>query len=117
MTNLTTIADTLADGISKINNGELFEIISDGGGKGLPLVAFKLKKELKYDEFAIAAHLRMRGWIIPAYTMAPNLSKMKLLRVVVREDLSASRAETLLRDLKDTVSSFAFPFSFSFEVY
>lgn len=104
MTNLTTIADTLAEGINKIDNGELFDIISDGGGKGLPLVAFKLKKELKYDEFAIAAHLRMRGWIVPAYTMAPHTEKMKLLRVVVREDFSASRSETLLRDIQETVS-------------
>lgn len=38
--------------------------------------------------------------------MAPHTEQMKLLRVVVREDFSQSRAETFLRDLKDTVRRF-----------
>jgi len=72
-------------------------------GKGLPLVAWRLKTETHYDEFAIARHLRSRGWIVPAYTMAPHAESIKLLRVVVREDFSRHRCETLVRDLKDAV--------------
>jgi glutamate decarboxylase len=69
------------------------------GGEGLPLVAWRLAKKEKYDEFAIARHLRTRGWIVPAYTMAPHASELKLLRVVVREDFSRHRCDTFLRDL------------------
>lgn len=135
MTNLTSISDKLAEGIVGIQGGNLFEIMSDGEGKGLPLVAWKLKKEGKFDgtsessaanlhcrffsfpldcegitelpfmfiEFAIASHLKQRGWVVPAYTMAPHTEQLKLLRVVVREDFSESRAQTFLRDLNEAV--------------
>ncbi|KAI5474691.1 cytosolic nonspecific dipeptidase [Pseudohyphozyma bogoriensis] len=109
MLNLTRTADALAKEVAAFQDGKLFEIISEGNGKGLPLVAWKLKQVGKYDEFAIAAHLRQRGWIVPAYTMArasaldANVGEMKLLRVVVREDFSKSRCDQFVRDLKDTV--------------
>lgn len=73
-------------------------------GRGLPLVAFKmgpaLAKEIDHDEFAIAHELRQRGWVVPAYTMAPHSDKMKLMRVVVREDFSRSRCDSLIKDFK-----------------
>ncbi|GAA6059938.1 hypothetical protein JCM10212_003078 [Sporobolomyces blumeae] len=104
MENVTSTADYLAKEIEQIGNGELFEIMSDSGGKGLPLVAWRVKREDKgYDEFAIAAHLRKRGWIVPAYQMAPHAHDLKLLRAVVREDFSRSRAEIFLRDLQETI--------------
>ena len=34
MTSLTKIADRLADEIQKMDDGNLFEILSEGGGKG-----------------------------------------------------------------------------------
>lgn len=43
--------------------------------------------------------MRERGWIVPAYTMAPNVEHIKMLRVVVREDFSRSRCEILVRDI------------------
>jgi len=103
MLNLTANADYLANEIIAIQNGELFELLSEGNGMGLPLVAWKLKKELKYDEFAIARDLRQRGWIVPAYTMAPKTETMKLLRVVIREDFSRDRCETFLSDLRHSI--------------
>lgn len=74
--------------------------MSQGGGKGLPLVAFRLnpKDGKLYDEFAIAHQLRERGWVVPAYTMAPHTDKLKLMRVVVREDFSQSRCDSLVCD-------------------
>ena len=98
MLNLTRTADYLAASLSKLG----FLIMSKSGGQGLPLVAFRLdpKKELHYDEFAVAHHLRERGWIVPAYTMAPHSEKLKLMRVVVREDFSRPRCDTLLADIK-----------------
>lgn len=98
MLNLTRTADYLAAQLKELG----FIIMSDGGGRGLPLVAFRLnpERETLYDEFAIAHQLRERGWIVPAYTMAPHSEKLKLMRVVVREDFSKNRCDNLIRDIK-----------------
>ncbi|KAI9255609.1 glutamate decarboxylase [Phascolomyces articulosus] len=102
MRNLTTTSDHLAE---RLKNTGRFTILSQGEGLGLPLVAFRLNSPHHYDEFDISARLRERGWIVPAYTMAPNLEKMKLLRVVVREDFSRSRCDILIRDILAAVKS------------
>ncbi|KAI8333421.1 glutamate decarboxylase [Chlamydoabsidia padenii] len=102
MTNLTKTADHLADCLRESGR---FEILSEGNGNGLPLVAFSLKGEQHFDEFDLSAKLRERGWIVPAYTMAPKLEHKKLLRVVVREDFSRSRCELLLRDITAALKS------------
>lgn len=106
MMNLTRTADYLAANLRQLG----FIIMSKEGGKGLPLVAFRLdpKKGHHYDEFAVAHHLRERGWVVPAYTMAPHAEKLKLMRVVVREDFSRARCDTLVKDIKlalDTLNS------------
>lgn len=102
MSNLTKTADHLAEVLEKTGH---FEIMSEGNGRGLPLVAFRLKEKKHYDEFDIAAKLRERGWIVPAYTMAPKVEYMKMLRVVIREDFSRSRCELLVRDIHATIHS------------
>ncbi|KJZ71956.1 hypothetical protein HIM_08636 [Hirsutella minnesotensis 3608] len=53
-----------------------------------------------YDEFALAHALRSRGWVVPAYTMAPKTDRLKMLRVVVREDFSRSLCDMLLADVR-----------------
>nr|BAP77014.1 glutamate decarboxylase [Klebsormidium flaccidum] len=70
---------------------------------GVPLVAFSLKDRSGFDEYDIADALRNYGWIVPAYTMAPNAQEVSLLRVVVREDFGMSLAERLVNDIKATV--------------
>ncbi|KAI8335779.1 glutamate decarboxylase [Chlamydoabsidia padenii] len=102
MINLTKTADHLAECLLKSGR---FKILSEGGGKGLPLVAFRLTGEQHLDEFDLSAKLRERGWIVPAYTMAPKLEHTKLLRVVVREDFSRSRCDLLIRDIMSAMSS------------
>ncbi|KAI9803165.1 MAG: hypothetical protein M1826_004977 [Phylliscum demangeonii] len=101
MLNLRRTADYLTISLKQMG----FIIMSKGDGQGLPLVAFRLNAEHHhhYDEFAIAHHLRERGWIVPAYTMAPHAEKLKLMRVVVREDFSLSRCDQLVSDIKATV--------------
>lgn len=37
---------------------------------------------------------------MPAYTMAPHSEKMKLMRIVVREDFTKSRCDALIADFK-----------------
>jgi glutamate decarboxylase len=98
MCNLTRTADYLSAQLKALG----FIIMSKGGGKGLPLVAFRLDpdQDVYYDEFAIAHQLRERGWVVPAYTMAPHSEKLKLMRVVVREDFSRSRCDSLVADIK-----------------
>ncbi|PHH72450.1 hypothetical protein CDD82_5976 [Ophiocordyceps australis] len=57
-----------------------------------------------FDEFALAHTLRARGWVVPAYTMAPNTNRLKMLRVVVREDFSRSRCDMLIQDFKSCIA-------------
>jgi glutamate decarboxylase len=98
MTNLTRTSDYLSMCLEQLG----FIIMSEKGGKGLPLVAFRIDEKLDkhYDEFALAKQLRQRSWVVPAYTMAPHTDDLKLLRVVVREDFSKSRCDALLCDIK-----------------
>ncbi|TNY20210.1 glutamate decarboxylase [Rhodotorula diobovata] len=110
MQNLASTAEYLQDEVEKMGDG-MFEVLSEGRN-GVPLVAFRIVKDKPYDEFAIAAHMRQRGWILPAYTLFPKASaipslgqEIKVLRVVVREDLSRSRCETLVRDLKEAIDA------------
>jgi glutamate decarboxylase len=65
----------------------------------LPVVTFGLKDSSRYTVFDLSAKLRQRGWIVPAYTMAPNIEDVAVLRVVVREGLSRDMADMLLGDL------------------
>jgi len=101
MSNLTLTADYLTEMLEH----EGFTIMSKRSGDGLPLVAFRFptpkdgSEDRHYDEFALAHHLRCRGWGVPAYRMAPN-SNVKMLRVVVREDFSRMRCDLLLNDIK-----------------
>jgi len=106
MLNLTRTADYLSSALEKLG----FILLSKTGGEGLPLVAVRLDPEAGhlYDEFAIAHHLRERGWVVPAYTMAPHAEQMKLMRIVVREDFTRSRCDALILDFKhalDTLNS------------
>ncbi|QDS77549.1 hypothetical protein FKW77_001157 [Venturia effusa] len=99
MLNLTRTADYLSANLESLG----FIIMSKRSGEGLPLVAFRLAKGKFYDEFQLAHQLRERGWVVPAYTMAPHSDKLKLMRVVVREDFSKSRCDALISDIKFAV--------------
>ncbi|ROW06518.1 hypothetical protein VMCG_04299 [Cytospora schulzeri] len=100
MSNLTRTSDYLADSVQALG----FVLMSKKSGEGLPLVAFRLpddeNDERSYDEFALARQLRVRGWVVPAYTMAPNTNNLKMLRVVVREDFTRNRCDALITDIK-----------------
>lgn len=74
-----------------------FEVVS--AKVGVPLVAFRLRPcpeggpPRGYDEHDIADRMRMRGWVLPAYTLPPNLQHITVLRVTLREDFSAQMAD------------------------
>jgi glutamate decarboxylase len=98
MHNLTRTADYLSDALEALG----YIIMSKKGGEGLPLVAFRLTPDENrhFDEFALAHQLRVRGWVVPAYTMAPHTENLKMLRVVVREDFTRNRCDSLICDIK-----------------
>jgi len=73
-----------------------FEPLNDS--KFLPVVAVRLKGEPKLTVFDLSDLLRLRGWIIPAYTLPPNAQKIAVLRMVVKENFSRDMAETLVSD-------------------
>lgn len=105
MSNLTRTADYLS---AQLEEQGLI-IMSEGGGHGLPVVAFRLSQtqRLFFDEFALSHKLRERGWIVPAYTMAADCEKMSMMRVVVREEFSQSRCDSLVHDIQFALRALA----------
>lgn len=105
MSNLTHTADYLTDQLKD----QGFIIMSDGAGHGLPVVAFRLSpaQQFFFDEFALSHKLRERGWIVPAYTMAADCEKMSMMRVVVREEFSQSRCDSLVHDIQFALQALA----------
>ena len=87
----------LADRISEIGP---FKVVG-AGEEQLPLVAFQLADDdLPYDEFDIAWQVAAeRGWMLPAYTMPPNADKVKMLRALVKLNLTRSLVSTLADDI------------------
>src|SRR5262245_27762980 len=82
-----------------------FQIIGEGE-ETLPLVAFNLAEEQKYDEFDIAFQLSAeRGWMVPAYTMPPNAEKVKMMRALVKVNLSRSLVDRLVEDIGDALKT------------
>ncbi|MCO5577507.1 hypothetical protein L7F22_031338 [Adiantum nelumboides] len=94
MENCRSNAKVLCDGI--LSTGR-FNILSKD--VGVPVVAFSLKDNSQHDEYEIADNLRRYGWIVPAYTMAPDAQYINLLRVVIREDFSCTLAQRLVADI------------------
>jgi glutamate decarboxylase len=66
----------------------------------VPVIAFSLFNSSDHDEFEISNGLCRYSYTVPAYTMAPNLQHVMLLRVVVREDFSLSLTDRLVTDIK-----------------
>eukprot|EP01024_Parvocaulis_polyphysoides_P053449 TRINITY_DN5326_c0_g1_i1.p1 TRINITY_DN5326_c0_g1~~TRINITY_DN5326_c0_g1_i1.p1 ORF type:complete len:424 (-),score=48.29 TRINITY_DN5326_c0_g1_i1:236-1318(-) len=107
MTNLKKVAKHLEN---KLRESGQFKILSDD--HSLPLVAFSLAPIIDsegkehprvYNEFEISDKLKERGWCLPAYTMAPNARHVKLLRAVIREDMTVSMIDELAKDIKRAV--------------
>lgn len=99
MENLQATAKHLADSLLAMDR---FTLLSQPGH--LPVVAFALKETGSFTVFDLSSRLRERGWIVPAYTMAPNAENIAVVRVVVREGFSFDMCEMLLEDLRRAIS-------------
>jgi glutamate decarboxylase len=85
----------------------LFELIGPHEEQ-LPLVAFRLAAEQRYDEFDIAWQLSAeRGWMVPAYTMPPDAQDVTIMRALVKETMSREHVDTLARDIAEACSTLA----------
>jgi glutamate decarboxylase len=95
-------AESLAADIEGIGK---FQIIGKDE-ETLPLVAFNLASEHPYDEFDIAFQLAAeRGWMLPAYTMPPNAQDVKMMRALVKLNLSRSLVDTLHEDIGAAIAT------------
>ncbi len=82
-----------------------FQIIG-AGEETLPLVAFNLAEKHAYDEFDIAFQLSAeRGWMVPAYTMPPDAHDVKMMRALVKVNLSRSLVDRLVEDIADALKT------------
>ena len=102
--NLLSVAARIARGIEALG---VFRLLSDD--HSLPLVAFSFLPlpdgtARPYDEFQLADKLRERGWVLPAYRMAPQATHVQLLRAVIREDMSMTMADCLVRDIRNALA-------------
>ena len=46
-----------------------------------------------------------RGWMVPAYTMPPNAEKVKMMRALVKVNLSRSLVDRLVEDIGDALKT------------
>ncbi|MDT0380515.1 glutamate decarboxylase [Streptomyces sp. DSM 42041] len=89
------VARGLADRIAALGP---FELITHGDQ--LPVFACTLRPEATgYSVFDVAAHLRERGWLVPAYTFPENREDIQALRFVVRNGMTHDLADLLAGDL------------------
>jgi glutamate decarboxylase len=100
MHGLSSTARWFAD---ELRDSNRFEVLSDGAD--IPVVAFRLTGDPAFTEFDLSYALRTYGWQVPAYTMPANAEDVSVLRVVVREGLSADLARTLRDDLFAVVAT------------
>ena len=90
------IAFTLSGAIAGLGP---YKLISEG--RDLPVFAFALASERNYTVFEVSERLRIRGWLVPAYTFPANRQDLSVLRIVVRSGLTRDMADLLLEDLGD----------------
>jgi glutamate decarboxylase len=75
-----------------------FRLLTDG--RELPVFAFTLADPgAGYTVFDLTERLRERGWLVPAYTLPPDLTSTAVIRIVVRNGFSRDLADAFLTDL------------------
>ncbi len=77
-----------------------FDIIST---LSLPVIAFSLKPDCPLREEVLTSDLRKKGWMLPFYAMPQNINR-KVMRIVIREDMSRARLDALLEDIREILS-------------
>jgi hypothetical protein len=60
-------------------------------------------RQRRYNEFDIAERVRLAGFVIPAYPLAPNNEERVVLRVLTRQDFSGALRVALVHALSQAV--------------
>ena len=97
------VAAYLAKEVSKL--GE-FEFICQGNPKkDIPAICFRMKEGYKpgYNLYELSDRLRMRGWLVPAFSLPANLEDVVVMRVMVRQGFTMDMAALLLADMKRSI--------------
>ncbi|KAB5589249.1 Glutamate decarboxylase [Ceratobasidium theobromae] len=95
------VADTLT-GIDE-DDAEYYE-------RGLPVVSFRFSDSFR-QEFPnvkqewVQYLLRAKQWIVPNYALPPNEADVEILRIVVRESMSADLVEKIVVDILQVTES------------
>ena len=100
---MRTLSETARWLSAKLAADPHFTVISDGSA--IPVISFRLKGAHAYTEFDLSHELRTFGWQVPAYTMPADATNVAVLRVVVREGLSADLARALYDDIVKSVTA------------
>ena len=82
-----------------------FEVIARQDEQ-LPLVAFKLATEQRYNQVDIARQLSAeRGWMVPAYTLPTDAQDVTIMRALVKEMMTREHVDTLARDIEEACAT------------
>jgi len=81
-----------------------FELFTDG--TDLPVFSWRLKEgySSKWNLYDLSWQLRKSGWQVPAYPLPPDMEKVTIMRVVVRNGFSMYLAQLFLMNLIHAVS-------------
>jgi glutamate decarboxylase len=90
LANARALAGKLAaiDGLQVLNDGSRF-----------PIVVVRASDPEATDLVLLSHLLRERGWIVPAYTLPPNVEHITVLRMVVKENFSRDMVDMLAHDV------------------
>lgn len=79
-----------------------FEMVFAGDPEhGIPAVTWKQEPGAHpFSLFDLADDLRMRGWLVPAYTLPPDQEAVTVQRIIVRRGFSLDMAQLLMQDLR-----------------
>lgn len=91
--NMLKNANYLADSLKKSNK---FKLINDD--LDFPVLAFSLNTD-KFSVYDLSEKIRIKGWIVPAYTLPANASDKAVLRVVIKENMGRNMVDRFLDDL------------------
>ena len=100
-------AQYLAAEIAK--RGQFEMIYSGDPNEGIPALAWKIKDGANpgYNLYDLADRLRIRGWLVPAYSLPANVTDVVIQRILVRQGFGRDMASLLLEDFERAIAHLA----------
>ena len=102
--------DTAAMIASEIVRIGGFTLLHDGDrSRGIPAVTWRIADgaDPGFNLFDLADRLRTYGWLVPAYTLPPELQAQTVQRVLVRHGFSRDLGTQLIADFKRALATLA----------